>query len=75
MSNVFRQFQRLLPRDPLLAGEVIAHNSDGTSTVQLPGGGEIRARGQSVAVGTNAYVRSGRIEGEAPDLTVFEEFV
>ncbi len=45
------------------------HNSDGTSLVQLPGGGIIRARGQGVAVGGKAFVQGGEIRGDAPDLT------
>jgi hypothetical protein len=72
MSNLWATFKRLLPSTPLLIGEVIAHNDDGTSRIQLPGGGKITARGTGVAVGSNAYVRAGLIEGEAPDLTEVE---
>lgn len=67
-ENIWRRFQDLLPEDPLLIGEVLAHNTDGTSTVELIGGGTLRVRGQSVAIGKNAFIRGGVIEGEAPDL-------
>ncbi|RAH37403.1 hypothetical protein [Halomonas sp. SL1] len=67
--NLYRQFLDLIPRDPLLVGEVTSHNTDGTSTLQLPGGGTLRARGQGVAVGLKAFVQTGEIRGEAPDLT------
>ncbi|SDO30105.1 hypothetical protein SAMN04487957_105100 [Halomonas shengliensis] len=67
--NLYRQFLDLIPRDPLLVGEVTSHNSDGTSTLSLPGGGTLRARGQGVAVGLKAFVQAGEVKGEAPDLT------
>jgi len=70
--NLFARFKRLLPSDPLLAGEVISHNSGGTSTIELPSGGQVRARGQGVAVGSNAYISGGRVQGEAPSLTTYE---
>lgn len=66
--NIFRRLVELLPRDQLLVGTVVAHHSDGTSTIGLPGGGTLRARGVDVAVGLQAFVRSGVIEGEAPAL-------
>jgi len=72
MANVYAKFARLLPSDQLLIGAVTAHNADGTSTVTLPGGGELRARGQSVAVGSKAFVKGGDVIGEAPDLTAYE---
>lgn len=67
--NLYRQFLDLIPHDPLLVGEVTSHNSDGTSTLQLPGGGTLRARGQGVAVELKAFVQAGEVKGEAPDLT------
>ena len=72
MPNVWKQFQSLLPDDPLLIATVQAHNSDGTSTVQHPGGGSSRVRGQAVAVGNKAFVQGGQIQGQAPDLPVYE---
>lgn len=72
MANVWTQFQRLLPSEALLAGQVTAHNSDGTSTIILPDGATLRALGQSVAVGARALVRSGEIVAEAPDLPTYD---
>jgi len=68
--NLYRQFLDLIPRAPLYVGVVIEHHPDGTSTVQLPGGGGLmRARGQGVAVGDRAFVQEGEIKGAAPVLT------
>lgn len=66
--NTWAKFRALLPSDPLLVGEVTAHNADGTSDVQLPGAITIRVQGQDVSVGNQAFVQSGRIQGVAPDL-------
>lgn len=70
--NLWRRFQTLLPSDPLLVGEVVSHNADGTSTLQAPDGAYLRVRGQGVTVGLMAFVRGGRIEGEAPNLPDYE---
>ena len=64
--NVFRQFIDLLPARPLLVGTVTATDGD-VSTVELPGGGVLRARG-AAALGQRVFVRDGLIEGEAPSL-------
>lgn len=72
MKNLARQFADLLPKQPLLVGTVTAHNADGTSTVTLPAGGTLRVQGQSVAVNSSAFVQGGRIQGEAPSLTLYE---
>lgn len=72
MSNIWRDFKNLIAGDPLLVGTVISHNSDGTSTVQLPDGGLLRPQGQSVAVTSKAFVQSNRVQGEAPDLLALE---
>lgn len=72
MSNLWTQFSALLPGDPLLVGYVLAHNADGTSTVRLPGNHTLRVQGQSVAVGLNAFVQSGRVQSQAPALPLSE---
>lgn len=68
-SNSFVELRRLLaPEAPLWVGTVLFHNPDGTSTIELPGGGILRVRGQGVAVGDNAFVQGGEVRGEAPAL-------
>lgn len=66
--NVFRQFIDLLPARPLLVGTVTATDGD-VSTVELPGGGVLRARGAE-ALGAKVFVRDGVIEGVAPSLSI-----
>jgi hypothetical protein len=67
-TNLFSQFRRLLPAQPLLVGEVVS-SGGGAVVVMLPGGDEIVVRGDGT-VGTNVFVRNGMVEGAAPDLTV-----
>jgi len=67
-TNDYRRFVQLLPDTPLVSAEVLSHNGDGTSTVQTPDGATFRARGQGVAVGSNAFVRGGDVVGDAPTL-------
>lgn len=55
-----------MPQPALQIAQVIAVNSDQTSTVQYPEGNQQRVRGTSVAVGQPAFVRNGIIEGLAP---------
>lgn len=69
--NLWTQFRQLLPESPLLVGIVLSLNADGTSTVQLPDGANIQAQGQLVAESAKAFVRGGKVEGQAPDLPVF----
>lgn len=67
-GNAYKRLQQLLPTDPLLVGTVIAVWADGTSTIELPGGGEWRVKGDSIAIGARVYVQGGMIQGEAPAL-------
>jgi hypothetical protein len=69
--NAWALWRRLLPDNPLLLGAVAAIHADGTRTVELAGGGRQRVRGES-AVGSSVWVRSGMIEGQAPDLPSYE---
>lgn len=60
-TSPWKRLEQILPSDPLLVGKVILHDVDGTSTVSLPDGREIRVRGQSVTVGQSAFIQSGEI--------------
>ncbi|MBL0422570.1 hypothetical protein JI739_19655 [Ramlibacter sp. AW1] len=68
MHNLYQQFRQLIPNPPLQAGTVLEVGA-GMVTVQLPGGGRIRARGNAV-LGQTVFVRNETIEGVAPALTV-----
>lgn len=70
MANLFDQLMAILPARPLQVGQV-THFADGVATVQLPGGGVIRARGEAQQ-GQKVFVRDGVIEGAAPDLPLIE---
>lgn len=68
MRNLYEQFRQLIPDPPLQAGTVISVGT-GVVTVQLPGGGLIKARG-TAAVGQKVFVRDDAVEGVAPSLTL-----
>lgn len=68
MSNPFKRFLALVPNPPLQVGEVIEFD-DGVATVEMPGGGLVRVRGNAT-VGVSVFFRDGVIEGEAPNLTL-----
>jgi len=70
--NLWAQFKAILPGDPLLIGTVTALNNDGTSRITLPGGAKLTVRGSGVALGSNAWIRAGKIESEAPTLPTVE---
>ena len=68
MHNVYEQFRQLLIDSPLQVGTV---SEVGTVvvTVQLPGGGTVKARG-SANFGARVFVRDGVIEAIAPSLSL-----
>ena len=68
MNNLFAQWRDLFAAGPLQVGEVTDYDN-GIATIQLPGGGILRAHGQAT-VGAMVYVRDGSIVGPAPDLPV-----
>lgn len=70
--NLYARWRRLLPGTaPLLYGTVTLQHGDGTCTVTLIGGGTQRVRGDATAA-TRVWVREGRIDGAAPDLTAHD---
>ena len=69
--NAWAMWKKLQPEAPLLWGRVVAIHEGGTRSVDLIDGGRIRARGAG-SVGGPVWVRSGVIEGEAPDLSALD---
>lgn len=69
--NLYRALRELLPEAPLYVATVVSvQSSEGTSTVEWPGGDQQRVRGTTVAQGLRAFVRDGVVEGAAPSLTL-----
>lgn len=66
--NAFRTLVELIGNPPLQVGDVSAV-SDGLATVDLPGGGQVLARG-AATVGDRVFVQGHVIQGEAPVLPV-----
>ena len=73
MSNLYIQLKELLAPGRVQLGEVTAY-ADGMATVDLPGGGQLRARGQA-SVGTTVFVQAGVIQGPAPDLPMIVDVI
>ena len=68
MHNLHQQFRALLPDPPLQVGTVIKVTGE-VVTVQLPGGGLLKARGNA-QVGQKVFVRDSVVEAIAPNLTL-----
>ena len=66
--NLFSQFKRLLPAQPLMVGTVISSGS-GAVVVERPGGDRVTVRGEATP-GDRVFVRNGAVEGPAPALTL-----
>lgn len=72
MRNPFQQFLALIPEPALQVGIVLGVDDD-VATIELPGGGQVRARGPNLdvaLVGARVFVRAGVVEGPAPDLPI-----
>lgn len=67
MTNIYRQFLDLIPKEPRQVGEVSAI-INGVAIVDLMGGGQVQAVGDAT-IGQRVFVRAGAIEGPAPTLT------
>lgn len=68
-SNPWKNFRNLVPQDRPGVGEIVAVNGDGTSQVQLVGGGIITAIG-SGTVGQDVFLTGNRIDGNAPTVAL-----
>ncbi len=68
LRNPYQLLRGLLPDAPLQVGTVTAV-TNGLATIQLPGGGTLRARGDAY-INQNVFVRDGVVEGTAPALSL-----
>lgn len=68
--NPWRRFQLLANRQSRVVATV-RDVGTGTSVVELRNGTRTRVRGDTVAVGSKAYIVNGQIQGEAPDLPAY----
>lgn len=76
MSNVFRQFQKLVTTTKTDIVEIISNNGDGTSTATTLSGETVIVRGETVAAGNRAVIQNGNVVEQGPsgavlDLTIF----
>ncbi len=60
MHNLYQQFRALLPDPPLQVGTAI-EVIGGVVTVQMPGGGLLKARGDAL-VGQKVFVRDAVVD-------------
>jgi hypothetical protein len=70
MRNSWVAFGALIAQGTKAVVTITAVNADGTSLVELRGGGSPRVQGDNVAQGNKALIQSGRIVGSAPNLPV-----
>ncbi len=72
MHNLFHQLQELLAPGRVQIGTVVAY-ADGMATVELPGGGQVHAKGE--ATSGKVFVQDGVIQGPAPNLPAFVDVI
>ena len=73
MPNLYQELKTLLAPGRVQTGKVLAY-ADGMATIELPGGAQIRARGDTT-VGARVFVQDGVVQGSAPDLEVLVDVV
>ena len=73
MPNVFGQLQDLIKPGRVQIALVVSVE-DGRAVLELPGGGQMSARG-AATVGGNVFVQDGVIQGPAPDLPLFVDVI
>lgn len=71
MANLWNLFDSLLPKTSLIVAQVVLINGDGSSTVTDAAGNTFRVIGDTVAVGTKAFIQDGMIVGDAPNLSSY----
>lgn len=72
MHNRLHQLKELLAPGRVQIGTVVAQ-ADGMATVELPGGGQVRAKGD--ATSGKVFVQDEVILGPAPNLPAFVDVI
>ena len=70
-TNIWKQFQGLLPKHSRIIGTVISHNNNGSTTIALREGSQVTAEGQAVALGQKALVENRTVIREVSDLSFY----
>ena len=70
MRNLFKRWSDLTGRRLRTVGTCIATNY-GESTIQYPGGSLVRVQGEGM-IGARYFVLDGKLDGEAPLLTLLQ---
>lgn len=73
MSSLYHVLQDMFAPGREQIATVAAY-ADGVATLTLPGGGQMRARGEAT-VGTKVFVRDQVVLGPAPDLPVVVDVI
>lgn len=74
MTNIWREFEKLLPKQEMYIGTVDSvDTSKGISYITLISGQETIVQGTSVSAGNNCSVKNGIIVSEAPTLDTLTE--
>lgn len=68
MHNPLQSLRQLFAGPPQQLGQVVAIDGN-LSTLELPGGGQIKARG-AATVGQYVFEQGGLILGDGPTLTI-----
>ena len=74
MKNIWKQFiDDVLPSQPMNLGEITDVHGQGQYSVNLVGGGSIRAYSDSsLSTGDKVKLIGNRIESKAPDLPIHQ---
>lgn len=68
-TNLYTRLLSLLPQAPVMTATVTALHADGTASVELPGGGQLRVRNPfNAEQGASVFVQDGAVVGDAPSL-------
>jgi hypothetical protein len=73
-TNLWGNFSGLLSGPTRILATVVAHNADGTSSLTTADGNSMRAWGQldGRTPPYNVFVREGKLEASAPNLSLLQ---
>lgn len=73
--NIWSKFRALIPDTPLQLAVITTDHLNGSYTVTLTGGGNLKVLGTGFSVGDKVFVRGTLIESTAPTLPSFNSEV